>query len=255
MKKFLLLNCIILALMLPTTTIAIGIEIAAGAWYQSASGDLSYDKSTSADDLDIEDDLNYDDRLQPSGRIIIDMPSFFPNLYIMATPLKWEETGSKSVNFRFGDETFTGNVPFDSELKMNHLDVGLFYGLPFIKDATAGTLNVDLGLNVRLMDFEASIEQSGTGLKESESYFLPIPMAYAALQAEPIKYLSLELEGRGIGWSSNYYISLIGRLKVRPYGPFFIAGGYRYDTVSIDYQDVEVDAAFQGPFLEVGFEF
>jgi outer membrane protein len=173
----------------------------------------------------------------------------------MATPLKWDETGSKDVNFKFGDETFTGNVPFDSELKMNHLDVGLFYGLPFIKDATAGAFNVDLGLNVRLMDFEASIKQPSTGLKESESYFLPIPMAYAALQAKPIKYLSLELEGRGIGWSSNYYVSLIGRLKVRPYGPFFIAGGYRYDTVSIDYQDVEVDAIFQGPFLEAGFEF
>jgi len=255
MKKIVFLICTIFMLTLPARSIAIGIEIAGGAWYQSPSGDLSFDKSTNADDLDIEENLNYDDKLQPSGRIIIDMPALIPNVYIMATPLKWDENGSKNTNFKFGDKVFAGNVPFDSELKMNHLDVGFFYGLPAVKDATTGVFNIDLGLNVRLLDFKASIKQADTGIKESESYFLPIPMLYAAAQIEPIQYLSLELEGRGIGWNSNYYVSLIGRLKVRPYGPFFVAGGYRYDNVKSDYQDVDVDATFQGPFLEAGFEF
>jgi outer membrane protein len=173
----------------------------------------------------------------------------------MATPLKWDENGSKDVSFNFGDETFDGNIPFKSELKMNHLDVALFYGLPFIKSATADIFSIDLGLNVRLLDFEASIDQKDTGIKESESYFLPIPMIYAGVQIEPFKYIALEFEGRGIGWSSDYYLSLIGRLKIKPFGSFFVAGGYRYDNVNIDYQDVDVDAKFQGPFAEVGFEF
>jgi hypothetical protein len=67
--------------------------------------------------------------------------------------------------------------------------------------------------------------------------------------------LDLEFEGRGIGWSSNYYVSLIGRLKVKPYGPLFVAGGYRYDNVKIDYSDLDLDVKFQGPFAEAGLEF
>ncbi len=255
MKKIVLLFCFIFVLSIPITSYAIGIEIAGGAWYQSPSGNLSFDKSTKDDDLDLEDDLNYDDKWQPSGRLIIDMPAFIPNIYLMATPLKWDENGSKDVQFKFGDEIFDADIPFKSELKMNHIDVALFYGLPFIKTATSDILNVDLGLNFRLLDFEASIEQEDTGLKESESYFLPLPMIYAGVQIEPFKYAALELEGRGIGWSSNYYVSLIGRLKIKPFGPFFVAGGYRYDNVGIDYQDVDVDTKFQGPFIEAGFEF
>jgi hypothetical protein len=80
-------------------------------------------------------------------------------------------------------------------------------------------------------------------------------MLYLGARAEPVKWLAFEGEGRGIGYKGDHYISLIGRLKVRPFGPFFIAGGYRYDDVEIDHQDVVVEADFSGPFAEVGFEF
>ncbi|MBE9542949.1 MAG: TIGR04219 family outer membrane beta-barrel protein [Proteobacteria bacterium] len=255
MKKIFILSGLIFLLFIPTTALAWGVEIAGGAWYQSPSGNLSFDKTTHADDLDLEDDLNYDDKWQPSGRLKIDMPLFIPNIYIMATPMKWDESGSKDVSFKFGGQTFSGGVDFDSKLKMNHLDVALFYGLPFIKTATAGVLNIDLGLNFRLLDVKAEIKQTDLGLKESESYFLPLPMVYGAMQIVPVDWLGLEFEGRGSAYSSNYYVSLIGRLKVKPFGPFFVAGGYRYDTVKIDYQDIDIDTEFQGPFAEAGLDF
>ncbi len=80
-------------------------------------------------------------------------------------------------------------------------------------------------------------------------------MVYAGIQIAPVEWLGLEFEGRGIAYSSHYYVSLIGRLKVKPFGPFFVAGGYRYDTVKIDYQDIDIDTKFQGPFAEVGLDF
>ena len=255
MKKIFILAGLIFLLLLPTTALTWGVEIAGGAWYQSPSGNMSFDKTTNADDLDLEDNLNYDDKWQPSGRLKIDMPLFIPNIYIMATPMKWDESGSKDVSFKFGGETFSGGVDFDSKLKMNHLDVALFYGLPFIKTATSDVLNIDLGLNFRLLDVKAEIEQKAFGLKESESYFLPLPMVYAAMQIVPVEWLGLEFEGRGIAYSSNHYVSLIGRLKLKPFGPFFVAGGYRYDNVKIDYQDIDIDTEFEGPFAEVGFDF
>ena len=255
MKKIILLSCTFFMLSAPAISFAFGIEFSFGAWYQQPSGTLSFDKTTAADDLDLEDDLGYDDKWKPVGRLKIDMPLLIPNIYLMYTPMKWDEEGSKDVNFSFGGENFQADVDFDSELRMNHLDVAFYYGLPGVRTATADVLNIDLGLNFRLLDFKAEIEQKAIGEKESESYFLPIPMIYAGMQIAPLNWIALDLEGRGIAYSSNHYVSLIGRLKVMPFGPLFIAGGYRYDNVKIDYQDVDVDADFKGPFAEIGFDF
>ncbi|MDP2166829.1 MAG: hypothetical protein Q8J64_00680, partial [Thermodesulfovibrionales bacterium] len=60
---------------------------------------------------------------------------------------------------------------------------------------------------------------------------------------------------RGISYSGNQLISLIGRLKVKPIGPLFIAGGYRHDNLKVDEEDIKADLKFKGPFAEAGFEF
>ena len=65
MKKIFILAGLIFLLLLPTTALTWGVEIAGGAWYQSPSGNMSFDKTTNADDLDLEDNLNYDDKCQP----------------------------------------------------------------------------------------------------------------------------------------------------------------------------------------------
>ena len=255
MKKLMMLFTLLLMVSWPATLFGFGFEFSLGAWYQQPSGTLSFDKTTHADDLDLESDLGYDDKWQAIGRLKIDMPSLIPNLYLMYTPIKWSETSSKDVSFSFGGENFSANVDFDSELKMNHLDAALYYGIPGIQTATANLLNIDLGLNFRFLDFRAEIEQKDINQKESESYLLPIPMIYAAMQIEPLNWFALDLEGRGIAYQSNHYVSLIARLKIMPFGPLFVAGGYRYDNVNIDYEDVDVDAEFKGPFAEAGFDF
>jgi outer membrane protein len=255
MKKLAVLFFLVAMLSLPATSFGFGFEFSIGAWYQQPSGTLSFDKTTNADDLDLESDLGYDDQWKPTGRLKIDMPFLIPNIYLMYTQMKWSGNGSKDVDFSFGGENFQGNVPFNSELKMNHLDAALYYSIPGIKTATADVLNIDLGLNLRLLDFRAEIEQKDIDQKESESYLLPVPMIYGGVQIEPLNWIALDLEGRGIAYKNNHWVSLIARLKVMPFGPLFVAGGYRYDNVKIDYEDVDVDADFKGPFAEAGFEF
>jgi len=83
MKKIILLSCLIFILSIPTTSFAWGLEFAGGAWYQKPSGDMSFDKSTHEDDLDLEDDLNFDDKWKAFGRLIIDTPLFLLNIYLM----------------------------------------------------------------------------------------------------------------------------------------------------------------------------
>lgn len=240
-----------LIFVIPQIASAIGLEAAVGVWKQDPSGDISY----KGDSLSVENELKYDSKTKVFGRVKIDMPLALPNIYLMATPMKFEAVGSKNVDFKFGDTTFDASVPFSSKTKLDHYDICLYYGLPFLKTATLGKLNAEVGLNARIIDFKAEIIQSTTGKSESKSLTLPIPMIYVGVQFKPVKLIGIEAEARGIAYNSNHYYDLIGRLKVRPVGPVFIAGGYRYEDVKIDESDVKANLKFKGPFVEAGVEF
>ncbi len=233
---------------------ALGIEAAAGYWNQAPSGDLQYSGTLGeGTKLDIEEDLNYDSKARPYLRVKADLPLFLPNIYLVATPMKYEGEGSKDFNFTFGDKTFSGSVPFNSELRADHYDAAVYYSVPFLNTATAGSLNVELGLNLRIIDFEAKVTQGA--LSETASYTIPVPMVYAGVQLEPVDLFSVEAELRGITYGSNSYYDLIGRMKVKPAGPLFIAGGYRYEKIKIDHNDLYASMEFKGPFIEAGVSF
>ena len=173
----------------------------------------------------------------------------------MATQMKWDETGQKSFDFKFGDVIISGQQEFESKLELSHLDVALFYGISPLKKATLGVFNIDLGINFKIVDFKAEIDQNATGIKESESLVIPIPTAYVGAQIRPSDRIAVEFEGRGIAFSGNTYLGLIGRVKVKPIGPVFVAAGYRYEGVDFEEHGVKVDADFSGPFAEIGLEF
>ncbi len=253
MKRILAL--IILSIFFIPSSSPAAFEIAAGAWLQSPEGVISY-KALSADDLiDLEKDMRYDDETRFHGRIKVELPLFLPNIYLVAAPMEFEGTGQKNVNFTFGDDNFSASTDFYSKLRLDQYDIGLYYGLPFVKTATTGMLNVDLGINVRIADLEARIRQDATGLSEKKSVTLPIPMVYAAVQLTPLEWLVLEAEARGISYSGNSLYSLTGRVKWMVFGPVFVSAGYRYDKVEIDEEDIEADIEFSGPVFEAGFKF
>ena len=235
----------------PMNASAMGVEAAVGIVRQDPSGDTGF----KGESLSVANELKYDAKSKVFGRVKIDMPLIIPNIYLMATPVKFEGDGSKNTSFTFGDRTFAGNVPFSSSLKLDHYDVALYYGIPFLKTATLGMLNLEAGLNVRIIDLKAEINQPSTGVSESKSLTLPVPMLYLGAQLKLIKRLSLEAEARGIAYSSNHYYDLIGRLKVQAIGPVFLAGGYRYEAVKIEQSDVKSKITIGGPFLELGFVF
>ena len=116
---------------------------------------------------------------------------------------------------------------------------------------------MDVGLNVRIADLKASITgaSGGTVVTESESLRLPIPMLYVGLQFTPIKALAFEAEGRGIAVGDNKLYSLVGRVRYNFAGPLFLAGGYRYDKLEIDEEELVAEVEFQGPFVELGLKF
>jgi outer membrane protein len=261
MKKYSIMFVILLAvsiLLIPNRSFAIGLEVAAGVWGEGPSGDISYKSGLASDNLDLEQDLNYDRKYKAFGRVKADMPGLIPNIYLIATLMKFDEAGSKTVDFKFGDTTYDFTQDFNTLVELNHYDIALYYSLPFVSMGTAGKLNADIGLNTRIIDFKAEV--SGTDINgqpqiESESFTIPVPMVYAGLQINPTDMFAIEGEIRGIAYSSNHYYDFIARAKIRPVKQIFVAGGYRHEDIKIDHSDVKASITFKGPFAEAGVEF
>jgi outer membrane protein len=241
---------VISLLILPYRAFAFGLEAGVGYWMQMPSGTIGYKPFSSTDSLDLKSDLQYNTRYQPYARIKAELPLFLPNIYIMATPMYFNGTGNKS--FTFGGQPFSGT--FESKLKLDHYDLAFYYSLPFIKTATVDVLNIELGINARVIDFEARINQPG-GPSVSKTLMIPVPMVYLGLQVKPVKAVSIEAEARGIAYSSSHYFDIIGRVKVKVYGPVFVSAGYRYEAIKIDQSGVNADVNFGGPFVELGLSF
>lgn len=234
-------------------------EISLGGWQQSISGPLSHKALGETDVIELDEDIAFDDENRIFGRLKIELPSVLPNIYLIAAPMDFEGSGDKDVALKFGDTTFAANVDLDTQITMNQYDFALYFGLPFVETGTAGVLNVDLGVNARLVDFKATINgrEDGTGLnvEENQSLTVVVPMAYIALQFVPADWLAIEAEGRGIAIGDNRLLSVIGRVKYRFSGPVFAAAGYRLDNLEIDEADVVLDTEFKGPFIEFGIKF
>ncbi|MFO7559768.1 MAG: TIGR04219 family outer membrane beta-barrel protein [Desulfobacterales bacterium] len=257
-----LLSCMLMAafLMFPAAASAlpgIDIEAAVGGWQQTPSGDLSYVSGVPGieDTLDLEDDFGFEEEIRMIGRLKIDIP-VIPTIYVVAAPMEFEGD-SESIGFTFGDQDFqVGSI--SSKLTLNQYDIGLYYGIPFLKTATLGKLNIDIGLNVRIADINAEVTGqtlAGARVTESKSVVAPIPMLYLAAQFKPVDRFALEVEARGISTGDDKIYSLVGRVKVKVLGPAFAAGGYRYDVIDIDEEDLVVNTNFGGPFLEAGVQF
>ncbi len=236
---------------------ALGLEVAAGIWSQDPNGFISY----KGDNLTSED-LGFSQKSKVYGRAKIDLPLI--NLYLMVTPVKFEGSGTLNRTFTFGGRTFSANIPFSSRLDLNQYDVGLYWGLPFLKAATkTATLGqigfgMDLGLDVKIVDLEARITQST--LTEQKSITIPIPMLYVSAGLE-LWRLAFEAEGRGISYDGSYFYDLLGRVKIKALrfplgGSVFVEGGYRYQKIKLsDIGDVTGSLEIGGPFVGIGGAF
>lgn len=258
MKRLTLFVSLIALLALPMQLFAlplVDIEAAVGGWRQSPNGYISYETD---DRIDLEDVLDYGDETRFMGRLKIGMPFLIPNVYLMASPMEFEETATTDDGYKFGDIDIPPDVRFESELVLDQYDIGFYYDIPLLETATFNRLNIELGINTRIYDAEATVAQKtvpGIQAKDSEKETIVVPMAYLGVCVRPMERFALEGEFRGTSYRDSDLYSLIGRLKVNTIGPFFVTGGYRYETGESHDWDLEFDADFSGPFLEAGVQF
>ena len=250
MKKINLCIAVVLLLCtaLPPKADAFDAQDALWIRKQPPTAELAFDPLSPASVRAFEDNRNFDEDARFFGRFIVDMSQYLPNFCVVATPIKYEGTNIDNMRLNFGDESVKEDVA------LNDLDIALYYGIPSVKTVSHDRLNVDLGINVRTIDFEGDIEQDSIG-QTSERFILPIPMVFAAVQFHPLDALALEAEGRGISIGGKKSYGLIGRLRWSTYRSIYAAGGYRFIKYEIDRDGMAVSAATSGPFVEAGLSF
>jgi outer membrane protein len=238
----------------------IGLDAGVGFWRQTPSGTLAYKSTVVNDSLDLKDNLGLDSKNRPFVRIKAELPLILPNIYAMYTPMSFEGTGKKTQSFKYGDITFDANATLDSKVKLDHYDVALFYPIPLLKTATDGVLNVEIGLNAKIISFEGEITGNAAGIRQTASISktLPVPMVYLGIQVEPISVFRIEAEIRGIAIGESHFYDYMGMVKIMPVGPLYISAGYRSEQIKIasnQVSDVDADIKFGGPFIEAGVSF
>ncbi|WP_457644214.1 TIGR04219 family outer membrane beta-barrel protein [Persephonella sp.] len=231
-------------------------EISAGYIKQKPSGWVQY----KGDQIDLKDDLNLGDETSYFFRAKFEHPvPVLPNVILQYMKMDFSGTGTLTRSFRFGNQVFNISDTINSYVKMDHYDVTLFYNLPFIGLATAGILDVELGLNVRVLDFEASVET--LTVNETATATVPIPMVYCGIEISPVSLFSLKAEGRGIAYGGHSYYDFNGELRIKPITipmavDFFVGLGYRYERLKIDdIDDISADIKIKQPYITAGLLF
>lgn len=259
MKTLGLVVVLFLMLALPASSYALvgfGLEASVGGWFQ---GDPSGNISNKGEELDLVDDFGFEGATRINARIKLEHPvPVVPNIYLMYTPMTFDGKKTRTLTFTFGDVTFDASAEFETKMDLSHFDVGLFYNLPFLSTATMDKLDVEFGLNGRILMLSAEVEGKAAGQTQSEStgtMTVPVPMIYLATQVTPIDLLGIAVEGRLLPLGDNHYYSVIGRLKIKPMGSVLIGAGYRYDDLVVESDDTSIDMNFKGPFVEAGVEF
>ena len=239
-------------------------EFSIGAIQQKPSGFVFYKAGSSVDHVDVRDDVHLGDKVKPWLRLKLEYSILFlPNIKLAYMPMKFDGKGELTRDIKWGRHTYQAKADFDLSVKLDRVDTILYYNIPFIKKATAGMLDVELGLNVRTILFDSKLRRrdrsTGESISESKSLTLLIPMGHLAVEVKPIKPVSLVGELNFIGYNKNTYYDYVAGVRVN--APIqtllkpFVEVGYRYERLKIDEQDVKTDWKTKGVYGMVGVRF
>jgi outer membrane protein len=248
MKKQLLVSALGLALLSPLSQAdsILGIYAGVGSWNPEFSGDIG------RSDLDIED-LGFDDDNYSFAYIALEHPiPLLPNIKLQRTEMETDETAVLTETFEFDDVTFSVDETIATELDLTHTDAIFYY------EVLDNIVSLDLGVNIRTFDGEATVAGEFTGV-ESIDIDASVPLGYAKVQFD------LPFTGFYVGADAHYVA-----FDSSTFSDFTVKGGYAYESVIDlgievgyrvinleldDLDDFDTDITIDGAYAALTFHF
>lgn len=227
----------------------IGFVVGGYSWEQEYEGDIQ-SSSNIIDEIDINDDLGFDDETGSVVYFKLEHPvPFIPNIMLQQTELEIKETSSPTKNFTFDGTVYAVTDQITTTSDLSHTDATLYY------EILDNWISIDLGLTVRLFDegFELTSAISGTEVLEVDE---AVPLLYVGAKVElPLTglFVSADINGIGLGDASLIdYKASIGYESSLGLG---IEAGLRSFEIDYDDDDEQANLTIDGAFLGVFYHF
>lgn len=243
MKKFLLVFAF--AFLTPAVSSAfpgVDVDVSVGYEYPKPSGSITLkNPGGTQQPFDAVSDLHLGSGNDFIAKIDINhsLP-VLPNIYVHHLPV--EVSGDSSLGH--------------AELKMEQNDVGLYYNLPFVKEATDDALDLKLGVNARIVNLNAELKGGPTDF--SANFSTVIPMVYAGVDIKPIRWVSISAEIKTLPLGASSLTEYAAELRLHPFHALYLAGGYFNYNVKIDPSLATgappTNFTLAGPYFVVGLE-
>ncbi len=243
---------LMLAALLPAiagaeTSIAIGARYGA----TDISGSLRYQSNDPADDIDINNDLGYQDDRPSSFYLQLEHPlPLLPNARVDRSDLDDSASGQLTRTVNYGGSTFTIGENIDSSAQLTQTDIILYYS---VLDTVA---NVDVGVNARYLDSSTSLTGNLAG-NETANVSGWIPMLYAGIGVDlPLTGLSIGADGSYTGYQGSRLYDLNLRASYTTGWHVGADVGYRHMRLDLeDFDDSYANIEFDGPYAGVFVKF
>jgi outer membrane protein len=246
------LSVLILTALLPAGVMAeTGITLGTRLGTSDVNGTLRYQSVDPADDIDINNDLGYQDSQPVNYYLQLEHPlPLLPSARIDHSELDDSASGQLTRTVNYGGSSFTVGESIDSSVQVSRTDIILYYS---IFDTVA---NIDVGVNARYIDSKTSLAGS-LGGNETASISGWVPMFYAGVGMDlPLSGLSLGADGSFAGYQGNHLYDVKLRASYTTDWNLGADLGYRRMRLDLeDFDDSYADIAFDGPFAGVFVSF
>ena len=241
----------VLFMAVPTCAAAdvLGVRAGANYWNYDISGTARYQTRDSSNDIDINNDLGYDDGSSGYYYISLEHPlPFLPNVRLSYTNIDEDASGRLSRTVLFGNTTFFINEDVSSQFELKQTDVTLYYEL------LDNVVSLDLGLNGKYIDSKARITGSLSGTENTDISGW-VPMAYAGAGADlPLTGLGVSADGSYVKYEGSSFYDFSVRASYTTPWHLGVDVGYRKIKLDLDdfddsFTDVEFDGPYAGAYL------
>ena len=236
----------VLFMAVPTCAAAdvLGVRAGANYWNYDISGTARYQTRDSSNDIDINNDLGYDDGSAGYYYISLEHPlPFLPNVRLSYTNIDEDASGRLSRTVLFGNTTFFINEDVSSQFELKQTDVTLYYEL------LDNVVSLDLGLNGKYIDSKARITGSLSGTENTDISGW-VPMAYAGAGADlPLTGLGVSADGSYVKYEGSSFYDFSVRASYTTPWHLGVDVGYRKIKLDLDdFDDSFTDVEFDGPY-------
>ncbi len=248
MKK--LLPAFIFAVAFPVSASAdfLGFNAGIDLWAHQPSGTISY----VGGDNDLKNDLGLGDKTDVGFWLSFEHPlPLLPNIRVAYQKVSTSGSGTLNSTFGYSGNSISKGTAVHSDLSLDQLDTTLYY------EILDNVVSVDAGLNIKYINGNAKVTDTGASTTVNKDFSAPLPMLYASASvALPFTGLSVGAQGSFITYSGNHLYDVTASASYESAIGLGGTVGYRRESLRVkNISSVNIDTTFDGPFGAIFYHF